>query len=182
MFPSTQWEGFQDTCLGGHDPQCVVLSWSAPHISHEINFPTAKPQEINGLWLFQVGFIFHSAWCFTIKKMNLDPGWSSYVWNMISLVSRLIYNYNSKPPLPPRDYLPLCVSESGEPLSWLQESLSWKPDFFFFSYIFWTNSAIRSLEPDIVVDLQLGQGSLLTKTNSDLLPLKANDPWFLRSL
>lgn len=55
---------------------------------------------------------------------------------MISLVNRLIYNYNSKPPLPWRDYLPLCISEWGESLSWLQESLSWKPDFFFFFHTF----------------------------------------------
>ena len=53
---------------------------------------------------------------------------------MISLVSRLIYNYNSKPPLTWRDYLPLCISEWGESLSWLQESLSWKPDFFFHTF------------------------------------------------
>ena len=38
--------------------------------------------------------------------MNLDPGLSSSVLNMISLVSRLIYNYHSKPPLPSVDYFP----------------------------------------------------------------------------
>lgn len=75
---------------------------------------------------FSLSMLFHC-----LKKMNLDLGLSSYVWNMISLVSRLIYHYHSKPPLSPVDYSPLPphFRWGNNCLSGLQKCLSWKPSF-----------------------------------------------------
>lgn len=109
--------------------------------------------------------------------MNLDPGLSSSVFNMISLVSRLIYNYHSKPPLPSVDYFP-SLFQMRESL-FVQAAGMFVMETGFFSYIIWTNSAVRSLEPDIVIDLRLGQRTLLTKLSqiSFLLKQMTRDSW-----
>lgn len=107
--------------------------------------------------------------------MNPDPGLSSYVLNMISVVSRLIYNYNSKPTLSPVDYCPspLCFQWGNNCLSRLQECLSWKLNFF----IHFLNKQCHQIfrEPDVAIDLQLSE-EFVAQTKSDIFSLKANGP------
>lgn len=111
--------------------------------------------------------------------MNPDLRLSSYVLNMISVVSRLIYNYNSKPTLSLVDYCPypLCFQWGNNCLSRLQECLSWKRNFF----IHFLDKQCHQIfiESDVAIDLQLSQ-ELVAQTKSDIFFLKANGPCLLR--
>lgn len=110
--------------------------------------------------------------------MNPHSGLSSYVLNMISLVSRLIYNYNSKPtPFSSGLFSPLCFRWGDNCLSGPQECLSWKLKFF---HTFSEQTLLSNPQKlTLSFDLQLGQRSLLLKLNqlSFLLKQMAHDSW-----
>lgn len=104
-----------------------------------------------------------------LKKMNLDLGLSSYVWNMISLVSRLIYHYHSKPPLSPVDYSPLPpISDEGINVCLGCRSVCHGNQVF--SYVFWTNGVVRI--PRYCHWSTVGSWEFVDKTESDLSSLK----------